>query len=104
MLRLNTHHHERYFRKDSAEGVRTHQVHAFQFGSPHIERHLAFRDYMNAHADAAAAYSELKQRLANAHPDDFVAYMDGKDAFIKEHEFSALAWARCTRSGTRLHT
>lgn len=59
---------------------------------------------MNAYADAAAAYSELKQRLANAHPDDFVAYMDGKDAFIKEHEFSALAWARCTRSGTRLHT
>src|SRR5688572_28463629 len=39
----------RYFRRDDAAGQRTHQVHAFQNGSPHVARHLAFRDFMRAH-------------------------------------------------------
>lgn len=30
----------RYFRKDSAEGIRTHQIQAFGIGSPEIDRHL----------------------------------------------------------------
>ena len=34
----------RYFRRDDAAGVRTHQVHAFEAGSPDVTRHLAFRD------------------------------------------------------------
>ncbi|HEY1080738.1 MAG TPA: GrpB family protein [Prosthecobacter sp.] len=84
----------RYFRKNSAEGLRTHQVHAFEAGSPHLFRHLAFRDYMNAHAEAAQAYSRLKQNLAAAFPHDIEAYMDGKDPFIQEHEAQALKWAK----------
>jgi GrpB-like predicted nucleotidyltransferase (UPF0157 family) len=35
----------RYFRKNDAQGRRTHHVHAFPRGSAHVERHLAFRDY-----------------------------------------------------------
>ncbi len=82
----------RYFRKNDAAGVRTHQIHAFEVGSPEIERHLAFRDYMSAHAEEARAYGELKQGLAILHPQDIQAYMDGKDAFIKEHLAKAIAW------------
>jgi GrpB-like predicted nucleotidyltransferase (UPF0157 family) len=82
----------RYFRKDNASGVRTHHVHAFQAGSPEVERHLAFRDYMIAHPAAAQAYSELKQELAREHPDDIGAYVAGKDPFIKEHQPRAIAW------------
>ncbi|MCG3197606.1 MAG: GrpB family protein [Candidatus Omnitrophica bacterium] len=82
----------RYFRKDSASGERTHQVHAFAAHSPEIERHLAFRDYMITHPEAAQRYSELKQLLAREHSSDIQAYMDGKDAFIKEQEAKALAW------------
>ena len=82
----------RYFRKNDTSGVRTHQIHAFGVGSPEIERHLAFRDYMSVHAAEARAYSELKQSLAILHPHDIQAYMDGKDAFIKEHEANAIAW------------
>jgi len=81
----------RYFRKNDADGVRTHQIHAFEVWSPEIERHLAFRDYMSAHAAEARAYGELKQDLARLHPHDIQAYMDGKDAFIKEHEAKAIA-------------
>lgn len=83
----------RYFRKNDTSGIRTHQIHAFETGSPGAVRHLAFRDYMIAHPAAAQAYGALKERLAQQHPDDFEAYMDGKDALIKEHEAKALAWA-----------
>jgi GrpB-like predicted nucleotidyltransferase (UPF0157 family) len=84
----------RYFRKDSAQGVRTHHVHAFKVGDAGIERHLAFRDYLIAHRAIAESYTVLKQRLADSHPDDVEAYMDGKDAFIKEHEAKAIAWRK----------
>ncbi len=74
----------RYFRRDNALGERTHQIHAFEAGSPQITRHLAFRDYMIAHPDAAKAYSDLKRELAAKHPNDMEAYMDGKHEFIQE--------------------
>jgi|JI10StandDraft_1071094.scaffolds.fasta_scaffold833988_2 GrpB-like predicted nucleotidyltransferase (UPF0157 family) len=84
----------RYFRRNSAEGHRTHQIHAFQIGNPHIERYLAFRDYMNEHPGDAQSYGELKQRLATVYADDGHAYMNGKTGFINEHEAKALAWMR----------
>jgi GrpB-like predicted nucleotidyltransferase (UPF0157 family) len=40
----------------------------------------------------AEEYGALKERLANAYPHDMAAYMDGKDAFVKEHERRALLW------------
>ena len=82
----------RYFRRDNALGVRTHQVHAFEADSTEVERHLAFRDYMIARPVEAHAYGELKQKLAQEHPDDIEAYMDGKDSYVKEHEAKAIAW------------
>jgi GrpB-like predicted nucleotidyltransferase (UPF0157 family) len=82
----------RYFRRDNAAGVRAHQIHAFQIGSPQIARHFAFRDFLRAHPDIALQYSDLKRRLADAHPNDIEAYMDGKDTFIKETETKALSW------------
>lgn len=82
----------RYFRRDSAQGIRTHQVHGFERGSVGAARHLAFRDYMNAHPVAAQAYSALKHRLAGEFPNDMAAYIDGKSAFVKSHEALALCW------------
>ena len=37
-------------------------------------------------------YSDLKRRLAEMHPHDIEAYMDGKDGLIKEMEAKAMAW------------
>ena len=82
----------RYFRKNNASGVRTHQLHAFKADAAQVERHLAFRDYLIAHPAEAGLYSELKQKLAQTHPGDIEAYMDGKDPFIKEHQARAIAW------------
>jgi GrpB-like predicted nucleotidyltransferase (UPF0157 family) len=83
----------RYFRRDDARGNRTHQVHAFAAGSPDVERHVAFRDFMRAHREWAEAYDALKRELTRK-PIDIEAYMDGKDAFIKDAQARALAWRR----------
>jgi GrpB-like predicted nucleotidyltransferase (UPF0157 family) len=84
----------RYFRKDDRNGNRTHQVHAFQAGSPQIERHLAFRDFMRAHPGCALEYDVLKRRLAELHPADISSYTDGKDEFIRDVDARAAAWRR----------
>jgi GrpB-like predicted nucleotidyltransferase (UPF0157 family) len=91
----------RFFRKDSREGVRTHNVHAFEAGSSEVERHLAFRDYMIAHPSEAQSYGELKRRLAEEHPQSPEGYMDGKDGFIREVDRRAARWRNesANRSG-----
>lgn len=89
----------RYFRKNSANGIRTHQVHSFARGSSDVVRHLAFRDYMRACLEAAQAYSVLKQKLAIEFPEDIQAYVDGKNEFVKHHE--SLALAHYARAGLR---
>ena len=86
----------RYFRKDSEAGIREYQVHVFMAGSTEIERHIAFRDFMQAHPQVAKRYSDLKRQLADDHRQDIEKYMDGKDTFIKEMERKALAWSRST--------
>jgi len=81
----------RYFRRYQ-KGCRTNQIHVFRAGSDQVIRHLAFRDYMRAHPEEAQLYGDLKRRLATLHPDDPEAYMDGKDAFIKEIDRRAAQW------------
>ena len=80
----------RYFRKGGDQ--RTHHIHSFQKGDPHITRHLAFRDYLIAHQELAETYGKLKFQLAQKYPDDWDAYCDGKDNFVAHHEKKALDW------------
>lgn len=82
----------RYFRRNNSAGIRTHHVHAFEVGTRHVVRHLAFREYMRAHPAIARAYGELKEGLAAAHATDDAAYAAGKDAFVKHHQSRALSW------------
>lgn len=80
----------RYFRKHDAAGHRTHHLHGFATGSPQIERHLAFRDYLRSHPEIAQQYCVLKQRLVAGTED----YIDGKTPFVKATLADALAWYR----------
>jgi len=88
----------RYFIKGTAHARIVH-AHAYPADHPDVERHLAFRDYLRTHAEASAAYAALKIDLAQRHPADIVAYMDGKDGLIKRLESQALAWYRARRAG-----
>ncbi len=48
---------------------------------------------MIAHPEDAKKYGELKKTLAGTCENDIDRYCDGKDAFIKEMERKAIAWA-----------
>jgi GrpB-like predicted nucleotidyltransferase (UPF0157 family) len=74
----------RFFRKDNAQGLRTHHIHAFLVGSAQVQRHLAFRDYLSTQPALAQEYSDLKRSLAAKFPTDIHGYMDGKNAFIQQ--------------------
>lgn len=59
-----------------------------------IDRHLAVRDHLRRHPDAAARYGELKAGLSRQFADDIDAYMDGKHDFLQASQQTALAWCR----------
>jgi GrpB-like predicted nucleotidyltransferase (UPF0157 family) len=82
----------RYFRKDNGSGIRTHQIHAFTSGSPHLVRHLAFRDYLRSHPGVAREYDALKLRLIVSCQGDVERYIEGKQDFVQQVEREAWAW------------
>jgi GrpB-like predicted nucleotidyltransferase (UPF0157 family) len=95
----------RYFFKGSEER-HSHHLHAFQTGNGEIARHLLFRDYLCAHPQEARRYASLKESLAARFPGDIEAYMDGKDAFIKEVDSKAVMWSQSSdhfSAGTENH-
>ncbi|MEM9811917.1 MAG: GrpB family protein [Pseudomonadota bacterium] len=88
----------RYFRKTNSDGARTHHLHVYAAGSHHVERHLAFRDYLRAHPAKAAAYSALKARIVSDPAVSSYGYQDAKASFVRRVEGDALAWMRRTRT------
>ncbi len=88
----------RYFVKGPAHARLVH-CHIYAANHPEVERHLAFRDYLRTHPAARDAYAALKIKLAQQHPTDIVAYMDGKDGLIKQLEAEALVWYRGRLAG-----
>ncbi len=83
----------RYCTLANEAGVRVAQLHFFKEGSPHIERHIAFRDYLRAHPEEANAYAIEKRRAQSLHPANSHAYADEKDKWIRAAETKALIWA-----------
>jgi putative glutamine amidotransferase len=77
-----------YFSRD-ADAQRRTQIHVCCAGSDWERRHLQFRDTLRAEPETAAAYERLKRDLAEAHPRDILAYVDGKTAFIRDVETRA---------------
>jgi GrpB-like predicted nucleotidyltransferase (UPF0157 family) len=45
--------------------------------------HVAFRDYLERHSDAAKQYAALKRALAAKFPNDRPAYTTGKEEFLR---------------------
>lgn len=80
----------RLFRKGGAD--RTHHIHFYENGHPEIARHLIFRDYLKAHPQEVAAYSNFKQQLATRY-ETTSDYSPAKKEFVSEMENRALRWA-----------
>ena len=71
----------------------THHLHVYEVGHVEILKHLAFRDYLRAHPEAAVEYAALKSRLAALYKLDPVSYQDGKSDWIRRVVQQALEWA-----------
>lgn len=71
-----------YFKKNTAEGVRTHQLHVYEASLPAATDHVLFRNYLRAHPDEAARYVDLKRRLAETHRHDRIAYSAAKNEYV----------------------
>ena len=79
----------RYFRKGHPE--QKWHVHIVEIRGVFWKRHIAFRDYLRAHSEAANEYAALKRRLAAQYPRDSLAYTDAKSDFILGIEKKAAA-------------
>ena len=81
----------RYFPK-IIDGNRTVHVHTWESGDIEIRRHLAFRDFMIAQPQRAAAYESLKRELVDQYAGDREAYISGKHEFCVAMERKAMEW------------
>lgn len=59
-----------------------HHIHCYKENDPDFRRQVFFRDYLNAHPDAAAEYAALKESLAAKFSEDRASYTKGKAEFI----------------------
>jgi GrpB-like predicted nucleotidyltransferase (UPF0157 family) len=68
----------------SPRGLPAHNLYVCQRNSLGLENHLAVRQYLRTHADAARSYGDLKKRLAGQFRHDIDGYVAGKtDATIE---------------------
>ena len=89
----------RYYPKGGED--RTHHVHAYASGDPLVAKHLALRDYLRAHPEAARAYAEIKREASAKHRTDPDGYLAHKDEFVRRTIELAMAWrARCKDTGS----
>jgi GrpB-like predicted nucleotidyltransferase (UPF0157 family) len=94
----------RYCTLADEASVRVVQLHFFKTESPHVERHIAFRDYLRAHPAAARAYAIEKRRALDLHPDNSHAYADEKETWIRNTETKALIWFSELQAASYHHT
>lgn len=64
-----------------AEGPE-HHLYVCPEGSAAFAQHIALRDYLRKHPDAACEYAELKRRLAEQYWDDRTKYQEAKADFV----------------------
>ncbi len=70
------------FAYDGKPHLQKHHLYVCPQNSPELKRHLAFRDYLRAHPDAAREYSRVKEEGASLHPYDIEGYIEHKSGFI----------------------
>ncbi|MGH7764973.1 MAG: GrpB family protein [Candidatus Dormibacteraceae bacterium] len=83
----------RYFRPFTGRPRDVH-IHVCSAGGEWERRHLLFRDYLRASAEARNGYWHAKKQAVARWSDDRLAYTEAKDATIRRITEAAEAWAR----------
>jgi GrpB-like predicted nucleotidyltransferase (UPF0157 family) len=82
----------RFFRLQTPDGVRTHNVHLARINSDWWVDHLLFRDYLRGSAETRRAYEALKRSLAEREWETSQDYTEAKTEFILNTLQEARAW------------
>jgi GrpB-like predicted nucleotidyltransferase (UPF0157 family) len=64
------------------DGLPAHNLYLCPRDSVALANHLAIRNYLRSHPEAAREYGELKRRLAERFPQDIDGYIDGKTTML----------------------
>src|SRR5580704_4136126 len=64
------------------DGLPMHNLYLCPRDSVALANHLAVRNYLRTHPEAASEYGELKKRLAERFPHDIDGYIDGKTTML----------------------
>ena len=71
------------FKYDGKEHLRNHHLYVCTEDSPELRRHLTFRDYLRADAEAVREYSRIKEEAAALYPYDIDGYIAHKSPLIE---------------------
>ncbi|HEY8271537.1 MAG TPA: GNAT family N-acetyltransferase, partial [Pseudobdellovibrionaceae bacterium] len=77
---------------DESEEVGLVHLHVFAKSDREVEKHLIFRDYLKATAEASYRYEELKKKLAQSFMDARTNYSEGKSELIAQLLDEAFKW------------
>jgi hypothetical protein len=80
------------FYRTSTNGSKTQNIHLCESGSPKEKQFLITRNYFLAFPEKAKEYSDLKERNQLLYPDDYPAYREAKQPFLKQIEKDAYVW------------
>ena len=72
------------FKYDGKEHLQKHHLYVCPRDSKELKRHIAFRDYLRSHPEAARAYSRIKEEGAALWPDDMEKYIRHKSPLIEK--------------------
>ena len=70
------------FRYDGKHHLQEHHLYVCPESSPELRRHIAFRDYLRSHPEAAAEYGRIKMDAAKLHPEDIEGSITHKSSCI----------------------
>ena len=65
------------------EHLQKHHLYVCTEDSAELRRHIAFRDYLRSHPEAAEEYSRIKEEGASLYPQDIDRYIAYKAPFIE---------------------
>jgi GrpB-like predicted nucleotidyltransferase (UPF0157 family) len=71
------------FKYAGKEHLQRHHLYVCPRDSAELRRHLAFRDYLRAHPEAAEEYGRVKAAGAALYPEDIEGYIAHKAPFIE---------------------
>lgn len=85
--------HSRMYYMENDDGIKTQNIHVFEFGAEKIKDFISMRDYLRNHPDEVIQYSKLKELNYETNPNDYLKYREAKRKYLDELRAKAHNWS-----------